>query len=73
MTDGGMTQDAGKGGQQVGSAGGDVRQMKVGDLLNLANQQNIDVEALNNLVGDIQAEVDAGNVQLAGEADTQDQ
>lgn len=71
MTDKGMSQD--KGGQQVGSAGGDVRQMKVGDLINLANQQNIDVEALNNLVGDIQAEVDAGNVQLAGEGEAQTQ
>jgi hypothetical protein len=71
MTDqGGMQQDAGKGGQQVGSAGGDVKQLKVGDLLNLANQQNIDVEALNNLVGDIQAEVDAGNIALGGEAET---
>jgi hypothetical protein len=63
-----MGQDTGSG-QQVGSAGGDVKQMKVGDLINLANQQNLDIEALNNLVGDIQAEVDAGNVQLAGEAD----
>lgn len=49
------------GGQQAGGAstqgaqqvGGDVRQMSVGDLIDLANQQNIDIapvtELLNNM------------------------
>jgi hypothetical protein len=36
-------------GQQA-AAGGDVHQMTVGQLLQLANQQNIDTSALNNLL-----------------------
>lgn len=63
MTDSGMSQDASDKGQQVGSAR-DVKQMKVGDLIDVAVQNNMDVEALNNLIGDIQAalDVEAGNV-----------
>lgn len=65
MTDSGMSQDASDKGQQVGSAGGDVKQMKIGDVLDLAAQLGVgDIDALNNLIGDIQAEVDAGNVNV---------
>lgn len=40
---------------QTGTAtGGDVKQMRVDDLINLANQQNLDVSALNDLLGQIQ-------------------
>lgn len=64
MTDRGQTQDSSSKGQQVGSAGGDVRQMKVGDFINIAAQNDMDVEALNQLVGDVQAAIEAGNVNV---------
>lgn len=58
MTDsGGMSQQTGTRGQQVGSAGGDVKQMTVGQLIDVANQQNIDVSALNDLIGQVQSQI----------------
>lgn len=53
MADGGQG-----GGQQAGGAssqgaqqvGGDVRQMTVGDLLDLANQQNVDIAPVTELL-----------------------
>jgi hypothetical protein len=50
---------------QSATAGGDVRQMRVDDLINLANQQNLDVSALNDLLGQIQVSPDI-NVQGTG-------
>lgn len=38
---------------QGGSAGEDIMNMSVSDLLDVANQQNIDVSALNNLLSEI--------------------
>lgn len=67
MANGGQSQSTGAEGQQVGSAGGDVKQMTVGQLIDIANQQNFDIEALNNLVGDVQAQIEAGNIQAGGE------
>ena len=50
---GGSQQAGGSSGQAATDVGGDVRQMSVGDLLDLANQQNVDIapvtELLNNL------------------------
>lgn len=46
---------------QSATAGGDVRQMRVDDLVNIANQQNLDVSALENLI----AQVNAANPQVA--------
>jgi hypothetical protein len=63
MPDEGMTQDAGAKGQQVGSAR-DVHQMKLGDLVNLANQQNIDISPVTDLAAQIQADIDAGNIDI---------
>lgn len=48
---------------QSATAGGDVRQMRVDDLINLANQQNLDVSALNDLLGQIQVSPD---INVAG-------
>ena len=53
MPQGGSQQAGGSSGQAATDVGGDVKQMTVGDLLDLANQQNVDVapvtELLNNL------------------------
>lgn len=54
MPDQGGSQTAGgSSGQAASNVGGDVRQLSVGDLLDLANQQNVDVapvlELLNGL------------------------
>lgn len=50
---GGSQQAGGSSGQAATDVGGDVKQMSIGDLLDLANQQNVDVspvtELLNNL------------------------
>lgn len=48
---------------QGGTAGEDITNMSVGDLLDLANQQNVDVSALNELIGQINAnpQVNLGN------------
>lgn len=43
---------------QGGSAGGDIKNMKVGDFIDLANQQNIDVSALNELLGQVNVDPD---------------
>lgn len=53
--------------QQVGSAGGDVRQMRVGDLLDITNAQNVDVAAqLSDLISRIQTDIEAGNIDVGG-------
>lgn len=38
---------------QSATAQGDVKQMRVDDLINLANQQNLDVSALNDLIAKV--------------------
>jgi hypothetical protein len=48
---------------QNATAQGDVRQMRVDDVINLANQQNLDVSALNDLLGQINVSPD---VNVAG-------
>ena len=64
---GGSMSQGGPSAQTVSSAGGDVRQMRVDDLINLANQQNLDVSALNDLLGQIQVNPDV-NVSGTGQA-----
>lgn len=49
---GGMSQ--GGPSAQTANTQGDVKQMRVDDVINLANQQNLDVSALNELLGKIQ-------------------
>lgn len=48
---------------QNATAGGDVKQMRVDDVINLANQQNLDVSALNDLLSKINVSPD---VNVAG-------
>lgn len=59
---GGSQAAGGSSGQAASNVGGDVRQLSVGDLLDLANQQNVDVapvlELLNGL--DISPDVAVG-------------
>jgi len=43
---------------QGGSAGGDIHNMSVGDLIDLANQQNLDLSALNDLLSQIEVSPD---------------
>lgn len=59
---GGSQQAGGSSGQAASNVGGDVRQLSIGDLIDLANQQNVDVapvlELLNGL--DISPDVAVG-------------
>lgn len=66
QTQGGGIQQGGPSAQNA-TAGGDVRQMRVDDVINLANQQNLDVSALNDLLGQIQVNPDV-NVSGTGQA-----
>ena len=59
---GGGVSAGGSAGMQA-TAGGDVKQMSVGDLIDLANQQNLDVSALNELLGQVNVSPD---VNVAG-------
>jgi hypothetical protein len=72
------------GGQQAGGAstqgaqqvGGDVRQMTVGDLLDLANQQNIDIAPVTELLNGMNLSPEVGvsgtgNVTAGGEDDAE--
>lgn len=43
----------GASGQQATDVGGNVRQMSVGDLLDLAVQQNVDVSAMLDVLNDL--------------------
>ncbi|HET7110210.1 MAG TPA: hypothetical protein VFI41_05020 [Gemmatimonadales bacterium] len=67
-TQGGGMSQGGPSAQTVSSAGGDVKQMRVDDLINLANQQNLDVSALNDLLSKIQV---SPEVNVAGQAQGQ--
>lgn len=77
MADGGQG-----GGQQAGGAstqgaqqvGGDVRQMTVGDLLDLANQQNVDVAPVTELLNglDFSPEVGVSGTGNVGQAHEDD-
>lgn len=62
---GGGVTAGGSSGQAASNVGGDVRQLSVGDLLDLANQQNLDVSALNDLLGQVQV---SPEVNVAGQA-----
>lgn len=60
MGEGAESQQSGQqgGNAQGGTAGGDIKNMNVGDLIDLANQQNIDLSALNDLLGQVQINPD---------------
>lgn len=79
MTKEGMQQSQGGGSAQGGTAGGDLRNMNVGDLIDLANQQQIDVSALNELLSNLQvnpeisSQIGAGDQQAEQEAGGQQQ
>lgn len=47
---GGNVQAGGASGQAASNVGGDVHQMSVGDLLDLANQQNLDIAPVVDLL-----------------------
>lgn len=47
------------------STTGEIHNMRVSDLVNLANQQNLDVSALNDLIGQIQVDPNVGNVNTS--------
>jgi hypothetical protein len=62
---GGSQQAGGSSGQAASNVGGDVEQMSVGDLLDLANQQNLDVAPVTELLNNLNLSPDisvAGNV-----------
>lgn len=73
MADGDVTQGgsqgggitAGGGSGMQADAGGDVRQMTVGDLLDLAVQQNVDVSPVTDLLNDLNLNV-SPDVNIAG-------
>lgn len=71
---GGSQQAGGTSGQAASNVGGDVRQMTVGDLLDLANQQNVNVDAvaelLNNL--NLSPEVNVAGTGSIGDDDDED-
>jgi hypothetical protein len=50
---GGSQQAGGSSGQAASNTGGDVRQMSVGDLLDLANQQNLDIAPVTDLLNNL--------------------
>lgn len=66
------------GGQQAGGAqtqgaqqvGGDVRQMSIGDLLDLANQQNLDIAPVTELLNNMNLSPEVG---VSGTGDVGDQ
>jgi hypothetical protein len=67
---GGGQSQGGPSAQSATDVGGDVRQMRVDDLINIANQQNLDVSALENLIAQVNA---SPNVNVAGAAGGQAQ
>ena len=50
---GGSQQAGGSSGQAATDVGGDVKQMSVGDLLDLAQQNNLDVAPVTQLIADL--------------------
>lgn len=64
---GGGVTAGGSSGQAASNVGGDVKQMSVGDLIDLANQQNLDVSALNDLLGQVNVDPNV-NVSGTGQA-----
>ena len=71
---GGSQQAGGSSGQAATDVGGDVRQMSVGDLLDLANQQNVDIapvlDVLNNL--NLSPDVSVSGTGNVGDGDDED-
>ena len=66
QTQGGSQQAGGSSGQAATDVGGDVKQMSVGDLLDLANQQNLDVAPVTQLIADLNLSPD---VSVSGTGD----
>lgn len=64
---GGSQQAGGSSGQAATGIGGDVRQMSIGDLLDLANQQNLDVAPVTDLLNNLNLSPDV-NVSGTGSA-----
>lgn len=64
---GGGVTAGGSSGQAASNVGGDVRQMSVGDLLDLANQQNIDIAPVTELLNNLNVSPDV-NVSGTGSA-----
>ena len=69
---GGGQQAGGTSGQAASNVGGDVRQMSVGDLLDLANQQNVNVDAVAELLNNLNLSPDV-NVSGTGAIDGGDE
>jgi hypothetical protein len=69
---GGSQQAGGSSGQAATDVGGDVRQMSIGDLLDLANQQNIDIAPVTDLLNNLNLSPDI-NVSGTGSAGAGDQ
>lgn len=72
---GGSQQAGGTSGQAASDVGGDVRQMSVGDLLDLANQQNVDVAAVADLLNNLNLSPDvnvAGTGSIGDDGDAED-
>jgi hypothetical protein len=72
---GGSQQAGGSSGQAATDVGGDVRQMSIGDLLDLAQQNNLDVapvtELLNNL--DLSPDISvSGTGDVGGDGDDEE-
>lgn len=72
---GGSQQAGGTSGQAASNVGGDVRQMSVGDLLDLANQQNVNVDAVAELLNNLNLSPDvsvSGTGNIGGGDDEDD-
>ena len=66
---GGSQQAGGSSGQAATDVGGDVRQMSIGDLLDLANQQNVDIAPVLDVLNDLNLSPDVA-VSGTGNVDT---
>lgn len=72
---GGSQQAGGTSGQAATDVGGDVKQMSVGDLLDLANQQNVNVDAVAELLNNLNLSPDvsvSGTGNIGGGDDEDD-
>lgn len=68
---GGSQQAGGSSGQAASNVGGDVKQMSIGDLLDLANAQNVDVSPVTDLIASLDISPNVG-VSGTGDVDTDD-
>jgi hypothetical protein len=69
---GGSQQAGGSSGQAATDVGGDVRQMSVGDLLDLAQQNNLDIAPVLDVLNDLNLSPDvsvSGTGNVGGEDD----